>query len=127
MPGVDRELVGPLGAVEVALILTKYSEIDPALRADWRCSCRVIAASWGAASGGFNGVVRAMTPVSPHTPKSADASMSEALAGILGIGQGRGPVCGPADERAQRAVGAVAQLGEGVGGVRMLLDQGGVE
>ena len=52
MPGVDRELVGPLGAVEVALVLTKYSEIDPAPRADWRCPCGVIAASWGAASGG---------------------------------------------------------------------------
>lgn len=90
----------------------------------------------GAASGGSSGVVRA---ISPHTPKSAGASMSppspalisriasEALAGVLGIGQSRGPVCGPADERAQRAVGAVAELGQGVGGVRMLFDEGGVE
>src|ERR1700751_743887 len=70
-----------------------------------------------------------MTPPSTRTPKDASASISEALAGVFGTGsgEGRGPLCGPPDERAQRAVGAVAQLGEGVGGIRMLLDEGGVE
>jgi hypothetical protein len=32
MPRVDHELVGPLGAVEVALILPKYPEIERRLR-----------------------------------------------------------------------------------------------
>src|SRR5579859_145653 len=96
------------------------------------CPGGIIAASWAATSavkGGSSGVIRAMTPPSTHTPNDASASISEALAGVLGTGggEGRGPLGGPPHERAQRAVDAVAQLGEGVGGVRLLLDEGGVE
>jgi hypothetical protein len=91
----------------------------------------IVAAGWAATSavnGGSSGVFRAMTPASTHTPDDASASISEPLAGVFGTGggEGCGPLGGPPHERAQRAMGAVAWLGEGIAGVRLLLDEGGV-